>query len=99
MFWTFELGSQEGIKVPIWKIVAFQHMERQDSQKLNNDTLHWLPATSAGLLIGTEIYPDSHILIIYSDDDYSQDYGQIKKAFRALSKDDLLTSYILQNDY
>ena len=31
--WTFELGTQEGIIVPIWNIVGFQQRARQDSQK------------------------------------------------------------------
>ena len=30
--WSFELGTQEGVNVPIWTIVGFQQRERQDSQ-------------------------------------------------------------------
>ena len=37
-FWTFELGTQEGINIPIRNIVSFQPRDRQDSQNLNNDT-------------------------------------------------------------
>ena len=33
-FWTFELGTQEGNKIPIWIIVGFQQEDRQDSQIL-----------------------------------------------------------------
>ena len=36
--WTFELGTQEGINVPIWIIVGFQQKVRQDSQNLALDT-------------------------------------------------------------
>ena len=36
--WTFELGTQEGINVPIWIFVAFQQNDRQNNQNLNNDT-------------------------------------------------------------
>ena len=36
--WNFELGTQEGINVPIWVFAGFQQMDRQDSQNLNNDT-------------------------------------------------------------
>ena len=36
--WTFELGTQEGVNVPIWIIVGFQHSDRQHDQNLNNDT-------------------------------------------------------------
>ena len=35
----------------------------------------------------------------YNDDDYSQGYGQIKEAFKALTKDDILQPYISENDY
>ena len=31
--WTFELGTQEGINVPIWIFVAFQQNDRQNDQK------------------------------------------------------------------
>ena len=33
-------------------------------------------------------------MFIYDDDDDSQGYGQIKKAFRAFTKDDILQPYI-----
>ena len=28
-FWTFELRTQEGINIPIWIFVVFQHNDRQ----------------------------------------------------------------------
>ena len=34
------------------------------------------------------------MLLIYDDDDYSQGYGQVEEAFRALTKDDNLKLYI-----
>ena len=36
--WTFELGTQEGINVPIWVYVVFQQTDRQHDQNLNNNT-------------------------------------------------------------
>ena len=69
--WNFEMGSQERINVPIWKIVRFQQTDRQDAQNLNNDTFCRLPVTSPQYIIGTEKYPDAGILINY-DDCYSQ---------------------------
>ena len=36
-FWTFELGTQEGMNVPTWIIVGFQQRDRQDSPNLNSD--------------------------------------------------------------
>ena len=98
-FWTFELGTQEGVNVPIWIYVAFQQHDRQHDQTLNNDTFYRMPVTSAQCIIGTEKYPDSAILINYDDDDYSQGYGQIKEAFRALTKDNILQSYISEDDF
>ena len=54
---------------------------------------------SAQVVIGTERYPDSAILINHDDDDYSQGYGQIKEAFKALTKDDILKPYITEDDF
>ena len=99
-FWTFELGTQEGINIPTWIFVAFQQNDRQHDQNLNNDTFVRLPVISAQVVIGTERYPDSSILLNYDDDDdYSQGYGQIKEAFRALTKDDKLKPYISEDDF
>ena len=97
--WNFELGTQEGINVPIWIFVAFQQSDRQNSQNLNNDTFYRPLVTSAQCIIGTEKYPDSGILLNYNDDDYSQGYEQIKEAFKALTKDDLLQPYISDADF
>ena len=72
--WSFELGTQEGVNVPIWIIVGFQQRERQDSQNLANDTFYKPPVTSAQCFIGREKYPDYAVLVNYNDDDYSQGY-------------------------
>ena len=98
-FWTFELGTQESINIPTWIFVAFQQNDRQHDQNLNNDTFVRLPVMSAQVVIGIERYPDSGILLSYDDDDYSQGYGQIKEAFRALTKDDILLPYISEDDF
>ena len=97
--WTFELGTQEGINVPIWSFVGFQQNDGQHDQNLNNDTFYRPPVVSAQCNMGTEKYPDGAILFNYDDDDYSQVYAQIKEAFRALSKDDVLKPYISDNDF
>ena len=67
-FWTFELGTQEGINIPSWIFVAFQQNDRQHDQNLNNDTFVRLPVISAQVVIGTERYPDSAIILKYDDD-------------------------------
>ena len=97
--WNFELGSQENMNVPIWIIIGFQQQDRQDTQNLNNDTFCRLPVVSAQCVIGTEKYPDAGILSNYNDDDYAQGYHQIKQAFKALTKDDILQPYISEADF
>ena len=97
--WTFELGTREVIDVPIWIFVAFQQMDRQNDQNLNNDTFYRPLATSAQCIIGTEKYPDSGILLNCNDDDYSQGYVQIKEAFKALTKDNILQPYISEHNF
>ena len=97
--WQFQIGVEEGIDIPIFIIFGFQKQERENSQNPNNDTFIRLPVTSAQYPIGSEKYPDSAFLLIYDDDDYSQGYGQVKEAFRALSKDDILQPYITQHDF
>ena len=98
-FWTFELGTQEGINIPSWIFVAFQKNDRQHDQKLNNDTFIRLPVISAQVVIGTERYPDNSILLNYEDDDNSHGYGQIKEAFETLTKDNILQPYITDHDF
>ena len=97
--WNFELGSQENVNVPIWIIIGFQQQDRQDSQNLNNDTFCRLPVVSAQCIIGTEKYPDAGILLNYDDDDYNQGYHQIKEAFKALRKDDIIQPYISEDNF
>ena len=97
--WTFGLGTQEGINVPVWIFVAFQQNDRQNDQNLNNDTFYRPLVTSAQCIIGTEVYPDSGILLNYNDDNYSQGYGQVKEAFKALTKDNFLQPYISDDDF
>ena len=98
-FKTFELGTLEGINIPTWIFVGFQQNDRQHDQNLHNDTFVRLPVISAQVVIGTERYPDSSILLNYEDDDYSQGYGQIKEAFKALTKDNILQPYISDHDF
>ena len=52
--WTFELGTKEGLNIPIWINVGFQQQDRQDSQNLNNDTLYRPPVTSGQCIFSLE---------------------------------------------
>ena len=88
--WNFEVGSKKCINVPTWIIKRFQQRDRQDSQNLNNGTFCRLPVTSAQCIIGTEESLDAGISLNLDDDDYSQSFSQIKEAFRALTKVDIL---------
>ena len=97
--WNFELGSHENMNVPLWIIIRFQQRGRQDSQNLNNDTFCRLRVVSAQCIIGTEKYPDAGILLNYDDDDYTQGYQQIKEAFKALTKCDILQPYIGDDNF
>ena len=97
--WTFELGTQEGVNVPIWITVGLQQSDLQNDQNLNNDTFYRPLVTSAQCIIGTEKYPDSGNLLNYNGEEYSQGYGQIEEAFKALVKDNLLQPYISDNDF
>ena len=97
--WSFDLGTQKSVNIPIWIIVGFQQKERQDSQSLANDTFYRPPVTSAQCIIGTRKNPDSAILLHYNEDDYSQEFGIIIEDFKTLTKDDILQPYISENDF
>ena len=70
-FWTFELRTREGINIPLWTFTVFRQSDREHDQNLNNDTFCKLPVTSAQCILGTEKHPDSCLLLIFIDDDYS----------------------------
>ena len=97
--WNFGMGSQENMNFLIWIIIGFQQQDRQDSQNLDNDTFCRLPVVSAQYVIGTGKNPDACLFLNYADDHYSQGYHQIKEAFKALTKDDVLQPYISEEDF
>ena len=96
---TFELGTQEGINLPMCIYAVFQRNDRQQDQNINNDTFCRLPIASGQCIIGNEKYLDTAILLNFNDDDYSQGNHQIKEVFKALTYDDLLQPYKSENDY
>ena len=49
--WICELGTQEGVNVPIRIIEGFQQRERQDSQNLANDTFYRRPVTTLNAIL------------------------------------------------
>ena len=98
-FWTFELSIQEGVNVPMRIYVVFQQNDRQHDQILNNDTFVRLSVITAQVVIGTERYPDTGNILNYNDDDYFQGYGQVKEAFKVLTKDNILQPDISEDDF
>ena len=80
------------MNVPIRITIGFQQRDRQDSQKLINDTFCSLPVISVQCMIGTEKMTDAGIILNYDDDDYSQGYCHIREFFRALTRDGILQS-------
>ena len=58
-FWNFDLGTQDGINLYIWNILAFQQKDRQDSRNLNNDAFYRPPVTCTQCIIGTEKCQDA----------------------------------------
>ena len=50
--WTFEVGSQAEMNVPIWIIVGFQETDRHDSQNLNNYSFCRPPVSCAQGFVG-----------------------------------------------
>ena len=93
------MKNQENMNVLIWVVVGFEQRDGQDPQSLNKDTFCRLPVTSAQCNIGTENYPDAGILPNYDDYEHSHGYGQIKRAFTSLTKDDILKPYISDHDF
>ena len=89
-FWSFELGTQERINVPIGVIIGFQQRDRQDSQNLNKDRFCRPPVICAQWIFRAEKHTDACIFLKYDDDEYSQCFGQIREVFRALTKNDVL---------
>ena len=85
-FWTFELGTQEGINIPIWFFVIFQQSDTQHDHDLNNVTFVRLPVISARIVIGTERYPDTVILLNYNDDEIVKVMDKQKKFLKLLQK-------------
>ena len=79
--------------------VGLQQSDKQNDQNLKNDTFYRPPVKFAQCIIGTKKYPDSAVLLNYNGDDFFQGYSQVKEAFRALSKDDILKPYISDNDF
>ena len=97
--WTFELGFEEGISIPIYFFAAFQQNDWQHDQNLNNDTFCRLPIVSAQCIIGNEEYLDTGISLSFKDNEYRQGYPQIKEAFRALRHDNVLQPNTSENDF
>ena len=52
--WSFEMGTQEGIHVPIWNLVGSEQKDKQYSQNFSNNTFYRTPVTGTHCVIGIE---------------------------------------------
>ena len=52
--WIFELGTQEGISVPLWIIASVQQRDRQHDRNSKIDPFCRPPVISAQCIIGAE---------------------------------------------
>ena len=80
-------------------LCSFPTKRQQHDHNLNNDTFARLPIISAQCIIGTETYAVVGISSNYDDGDYFQGYGQIKEAFKALTKDNIHQPYLNEDDF
>lgn len=78
--WTFELGVEAGMDIPIYVIVGFQTATRMGpSQEQNNGIFDRLDVIGASLKIGSERYPDNEMQIDYNRNNYVQPYDELKR--------------------
>jgi hypothetical protein len=78
--WSFELGVEAGLDIPIYVIVGFQSQARQGpSQTANNGVFDQLDIISASVKIGSERYPDNSINLDYDRNNYNDAYEAIKR--------------------
>ena len=66
---------------------------------INKDAFYRPSGTSGQCIVGTEIYPDSGILLNYDNDVSSQGYHQNKEASGALTKDINPKPFISDQDF
>ena len=84
----------------LYEFIKGLNKERNRSHKIWTLILFFrLPVASTERIVPTEKYPDSGIIKSYDNDDYFQGYGQIKEAFRALTKDDILQPNKSDDDF
>ena len=94
--WEFETTNPENISVSVLAIVGFQQGDRQDSQSLRIDIFCSTSCKCSGIYV-TEICLDVSILINHDDDECSQGSGQFKNTFTALTKNEILQTYIISD--
>ena len=79
--------------------MGFQQKKGAESQEHPIATFERPLVASAHCVTQREKYSDVGILINYKEDDFSQCFGQYKKAFRALTNADILQPFMSDKDF
>ena len=79
--WTFEIGQETSIDIPLQIIVGFQSIERLQSQTQNNGVFDQLNITSAQCRIGTDRYPDQPYTLDYTRNKYNDAYEAVRNYY------------------
>ena len=85
--WTFELGLQSGVDVPIYVMVGFLQRHQLHQRQRNNDTVYRPTVVNAQCKISIEKYSDEGMNCTYVIDKNSKARGKIVSCFRPLAKD------------
>ena len=93
------MGSHEGIIISHWIFEKFQQRDWHNSAIESNDSLFRPLVAKTQRLKGKKNHLGAGILLNYNDDDFSQVYLQTKEAFKALTREDILQSYLSHHDF
>lgn len=97
--WTFEIGVEAGIEIPIYVIVSFQTRTRYSDQEQDNGLFDRPNILSASCSIGSERYPEDRMNIDYSRNNYLQAYGEIKNFWNNHVGEHLLDPRITKSEF
>ena len=98
--WTFELGVEAGIDIPIDVIVGFQSAARlSPDQTQNNGVFDQLDIIGASLKVGSERYPDNEMSLDYNINKYSDAYRELKKFKKEYIGEQSLNPYITYKEF
>ena len=98
--WTFELGVEAGMDIPIYVIVGFQTAARiGPDQTQNNGVFDILDVIGASLKIGSERYPDNEMQIDYNRNNYDEPYNELKRFKKEYIGEQSLPPFITYKEF